>query len=613
MSEDNPPIPLRAGPLTLAFDRGELRWIRLGDREVLHGVYAAVRTPEWATVPAVLEDLQVEAEDDRFVVSFRARHRQEPLWFEWEGRLTGSADGRVRFEMDGVARSTFLRNRIGLCVLHPVEECAGAACAVETADGTSTGEAFPRLVSPHQPFLGVRAMRHEVRPGVEAEVRFEGEVFETEDQRNWSDASFKTYSTPLALPLPVEVQEGERIRQSVTLTLRGPVGSPSKGAARGWLSDEVVEVAVEDDVVRPWPRLGLGLGASPIPPTTADRLRDLAPSHLRVDLEVSAGGWREALGRAAGVAHACGTGLEVAAFVTAERAAGELTELAEGARSTDAPVDAWLVFDAGTRTTTPRLVERARDALGAGAPAPPLGGGSDAFFAELNRERAAAADLELVSVSVNPQVHAFDDATMVENTTSLRWIAETIRGFSGDVPLALSPVTLLPRPATDPRQRTFFGAGWTMGLVAAAVAAGFTRLTLFEVQGPGGVMENGRLLPVGQILAELAALAGSSPDARVLRAEPDDRSRCLTLAVQAGRLRRVYVFNATRRPLDVIVTGLPSEAWRRDLRSGATAVAGASRVPEEATGQRLTAAEGRHALRVGGHGIVALDAEVAGS
>ncbi len=613
MSEDHQPIPLRAGPLTLAFDRGELRWVRLGNREVLHGIYAAVRTPEWATVPAVLEDLRAEAEDDHFLVSFRARHQQGPLWFEWEGRLSGSADGRVRFEMDGVARSTFLRNRIGLCVLHPVEECAGAGCAVETADGTSTGETFPRLVSPHQPFLGVRAMRHEVRPGVEAEVRFEGEVFETEDQRNWSDASFKTYSTPLALPLPVEVRKGERIRQSVTLTLRGPAGPSSKGTARGWLSDAVVGVAVEDDVVRPWPRLGLGLGAAPIPPKAADRLRALAPSHLRTDLELSAGGWREALGRAAGVAHACGTGLEVAAFVTAESATAELTELAEAARSTDAPVDAWLVFDAATRTTTPDLVVCARETLGAGAPAPPLGGGSDAFFAELNRERAAAAGLELVSFALNPQVHAFDDATMVENTRSLGGMAETIRDFAGDVPLALSPVTLLPRPGTDPRQRTFFGAGWTLGLVAAAAAAGFSRLTLFEVQGPGGVMENGRLLPVGQILGELAALAGSSPDARVLGAEADDRSRCLTLAVQAGRLRRVYVFNATRRPLDVVVTGLPAEAWRRDLRSGAAAVTGASRVPEEATGQRLTAAGGRHALRVGGHGIVALDAEVEGS
>ena len=39
------PVPLRAGPLSLVFDRGELRWLRLGGREVLRGIYVAVRPP----------------------------------------------------------------------------------------------------------------------------------------------------------------------------------------------------------------------------------------------------------------------------------------------------------------------------------------------------------------------------------------------------------------------------------------------------------------------------------------------------------------------------------------------------------------------------------------
>ncbi len=608
--DPRPPITLRAGPLEMTFDRGELRWLRLGDREVLRGLYVAVRAPDWATVPAALEGLQVEAGDDHFALTFRARHQGGPLRFDWDGRVSGSADGRVRFDMDGVARSTFLRNRIGICVLHPAEECAGAVCRVETTDGTSTTETFPRLVSPHQPFLGVRALRHQVRPGVEAEVRLEGEVFETEDQRNWSDASFKTYSTPLALPLPVEVREGERIRQSVELTLHGAEGRAAKGRG-GWLSDDLVRVVVDDKVSRPWLRLGLGLGASPVSPEATSRLRALAPSHLRVDVRPSEGGWRAALGRAAALAQACGTRLEVAAFVTAERATVELAELADAAQTTSAPVDAWLLFDAATRTTTPELAARARERLTVGGAAPLLGGGTDRFFADLNRQRAAAEGLDLVSFSLVPQVHAFDDATMVENTASLGWMAETAREFAGDTPLALSPVTLVRRPGTDPRQRTFFGAGWTLGLVAAASAAGVRRLTLFEVQGPGGVMDDGRLLPVGQLLAELGALAGGSRAARVVHTEADDRRRCLTLAVRSKHLLRVYVFNATPRPQDVVVTGLPPEAWRRELRPG-TGEVGTVRVPEEATGQRLTAARDGHALRLGGHGILALDAEVDG-
>ena len=41
--------------------------------------------------------------------------------------------------------------------------------------------------------------------------------FEMEDQRQWLDASFKTYFRPLSWPLPYTVEEGSRIDQQVTL------------------------------------------------------------------------------------------------------------------------------------------------------------------------------------------------------------------------------------------------------------------------------------------------------------------------------------------------------------------------------------------------------------
>jgi len=39
-------------------------------------------------------------------------------------------------------------------------------------------------------------------------ISFEGDVFETEDQRNWTDASFKTYCPPLRLPYPRPFEAG---------------------------------------------------------------------------------------------------------------------------------------------------------------------------------------------------------------------------------------------------------------------------------------------------------------------------------------------------------------------------------------------------------------------
>src|SRR4029453_838821 len=48
-------IPLRAGPLRLVFDRGALRWIRLGEREVLRAIYFALRAENWVTITPELE------------------------------------------------------------------------------------------------------------------------------------------------------------------------------------------------------------------------------------------------------------------------------------------------------------------------------------------------------------------------------------------------------------------------------------------------------------------------------------------------------------------------------------------------------------------------------
>ncbi|MGD8894697.1 MAG: hypothetical protein PVJ73_01545 [Acidobacteriota bacterium] len=604
-----PPVPLRAGPLSLVFDRGELRWMRLGGREVLRGIYVAVRPPTWETVPAELENVRVDTDADGFRVRFDARHREGPLWFEWEGRIDGGADGTVRFEMDGVARSTFVRNRIGLCVLHPATECAGRDCTKEKSDGSVLEEAFPRLVSPHQTLFDVRALRHEVAPGIDAEVRFEGELFETEDQRNWSDASFKTYSTPLALPLPVEVRKDERIRQVVTLTLHGAGASAPapRTAAVGWLSEEVVRVAVEPGTSWPMPRLGLGLEASPLPPRAIENLRAIAPAHLRVDVRPGEAGWRDDLATASDAARAGATRLELAALISAEKATDQLQALADAAESLRAPIDTWLVFDAATRVTTPDLTARAREFLleGPDADRPPalLGGGTDAFFAELNRGRDAVAGLDLVSLALNPQVHAFDDATLVENTTTLGWIAETIHEFAGQTPLALSPVTLRPRPASDRRQATNFAAGWTLGLVAAAARAGFARLTLFKLRGPGGVADAARRFPVGHLLADLTELTGSGPEARVIAARPDDGWRCLALALRVDRHLRVFVFNTTDRPQEVVVTGLPHEALRRRL--GVAGTEGFDR------GEPVIAAGDGHALRLGPHEVAALDLDAA--
>lgn len=572
-------VPLRAGPLRLVFDRGELRWIRLGEREILRGIYAAVREAGWATVPASVEDLQIHAEPESFRISFVARHRRGDVVMDWQAAIEGTPEGRIVYTIDGTAGSSFLKNRIGFCVLHPAAECAGQACVVEGVDGRRSSLAFPRLVAPHQPFFEVRAISHEVAPGVEAEVRMDGDTFETEDQRNWSDASFKTYCTPLARPFPVEVKAGARVQQSVSLRVFGLASEPVRivaAAVPGALpqqrnSAEPVIVQVEPSGALARPALGLA-GAGLVGPTQAEveALRALRLDHLRVDLRLDEAGWEAALERAVDRARVADAPLEAALFLPDEPAPA-LHALAARARGLHARVSHWLLFRAVDLCTREGDAALARAVLAAVDPAAAFGGGVDRYFADLNRRRPSPAGLDRVSFSLNPQVHAFDDATLLENLASLAWTAETARSFAGGASLGLSPVTLRPRvdprplasrpadepPFTDdPRQASPLAAAWTLGCVAAAAAAGFASVTLFEISGPRGVMAGERRFPVYQALADLAALR----DAALVPARSRRPERVQALALRSGGLTRLFLANVGDEVHPVRVEGLAGNA-----------------------------------------------------
>jgi hypothetical protein len=587
-------MSLRAGPLTLEFDRGALRWIRCGSREVLRGIYVAVRDPQWGTVPGTLSALAVESGVDHFRARFRSSHRQGPIHFEWTGLLEGDATGTVLFAMDGEAGATFLKNRIGICVLHPIVECAGQPCEVERADGEVVRGVFPRFVSPQQPFLGIRAIRHEVVPGLVAEQRFLGDVFEMEDQRNWSDASFKTYSTPLALPFPAQVRAGTRVQQSVTLRLMGEA-RPRPVLVSG---AEAVRVRVDPDRPLPLPRLGLGAATEGRVPTEGERahLRTLALDHLRVDLYLPAPGVEGELALAIQESRALDLPLEVALFLS-DDAEGDLQAFASIARRQEPRVGIWLLFREASATTTDGLAAQARRWLLPVDPRARFGGGTDSNFAELNRGRPSAAELDQVSFSLNPQVHAFDDATLVENLASLRSLADSARAFVGSCPLALSPVTLRPRlrapttapaEAADPRHASSFGAVWTAGLLAAATEAGFAGLTLFEPVGPRGVVEGEQVHPLFDVLEAWAAMK----DGVALPASSDVPQRVQALAFRKGREVRALVFNLGPEDVQAHVAGLPLGARATRIHPGPKGAALAAGHTSE--GYRL--ALGPHAL-----------------
>ena len=213
---------LGAGALTAALDTGKLRWIRYGGTEALRGLAFVVRGSGWETYTPQITNLEIDESDDGFRIGYDARIESADGVLVFRADIVAEDERSLVFTVEMVPETDFRTSRTGFVVLHPVEGVAGEACAITHSDGTVEETAFPGLIMPLQPFFDIAAMRHRVSPGVWLTCRFEGaDPWETEDQRNWTDASYKTYYRPLALPFPYTLAAGERLRQVATLSIEG--------------------------------------------------------------------------------------------------------------------------------------------------------------------------------------------------------------------------------------------------------------------------------------------------------------------------------------------------------------------------------------------------------
>jgi len=620
--EPAPRRTLRAGPLAATLLNAELRWIRLGEREVLRRVYMAVRDENWGTVPGLIDNYRIEEGAGGFAISYDCEHKQDEIHFRWHATITGNRSGSIFWTMDGQALTTFRRNRIGLCVLHPLAECVGAPCTLEHIDGSIEESGFPRLIAPYQPFLSLRAVTHTVSPGVRARVEFEGEEFETEDQRNWTDASFKTYSTPLRLAYPTTIEAGAEVHQSVDLSLEGVREEMGACEQHG----DAMEIRFDVHCRSPLPRLGLAMAShgEPLHPSEIGLLRRLHLAHLRVELALDSGDGQATARRAVGEAALLGVPLEMMLRMpaAAHGAVQELASITKG-RVVRWLVDGALPFD---------VRESLRDLSGGEVLA-----GTDAYFAELNRHRPDLRGTAGIWFSLNPQVHAFDEDTLVENLAGQREAVGSARAICGDRPVVVSPVTLKPRfnpdatspdrssrlgelpPQVDPRQMSLFGACWTLGSLKYLAEAGAHSVTYYETTGWRGVMERskgsdtarfssiaGGVFPLYHVLAAAGEFAGGS----VVRAESDAPLAADALALCDGARWCILVANFGREPLRIRLLGAMFAAPLRLRRLDEHSVEWAMQLPEalrDAASESIEPRDGRLVLDLAPCAVVILD------
>lgn len=604
------PQVLRAGALSAELEAGNLRYIRINGVEALRAVSFIVRDKNWGTYNPVIENLKVDETGEGFTVTYDAVCKDAEQEFRYSATIEGRSDGTLRFDGKGEAATDFVTNRTGFVVLHPVG-VSGKPVEVLEVDGKTSSSTFPELIDPVQPFMNLRTLTHEVLPGVKVACRMDGDTFEMEDQRNWTDASYKTYVRPLALPWPYTIKTGETTEQAVTLTVEGNLPAASASASAG--NAATVTVGGPSGAM---PRIGLS-----VPPQhaaaaleAAESIQAVRPGLLSCYFDPRDGNGVEDMRRFKELGEAVGVPLVLEAVLpTDDTPAAELGQAARQAADAGVQFEAVMVSPApDLKCTLPgspwppcppaeEVYAAAREAF----PGVRLGGGMFSYFTELNRKRPPAGLLDFVMHSTSAVVHAGDDRTVTENLETLPYIIKTTRSFIegkpywinfaaigmranpyGAAPMENPDNGRLAMARMDPRQRGLVGAAWNVGYAAHAAAGGIETLVLSAPVGEFGVVhqkmpwnqpwfdEAGGVYPVYHVVAGLAQAAG----AQVLKTESSDGRAIQAVAFRQDGKTTLWVANLTDEARDVAVEGLSLDAAEVRVMDVATSASATSNV-----------------------------------
>src|SRR5579883_2348882 len=586
---------LSAGPLTAEFQNGQLRYIRLAGIEVLRAIAFIVRDESWGTYNPEIADLVIDEKPDAFRVTYNGRCAEGAV--AYRASIEGSASGALVFSAQIRTTRVFRTNRTGFVILHPLAGCAGHPVEVEHVDGRRERASFPARVSPYQPFFSVRALTHEFAPGAVVTARLEGDTFEMEDHRNWTDASFKTYVRPIGLPWPYEIPAGAEIEQRVALSVVGKLPSSPRSAG----SAEIA-VTVGSGIGR-MAQIGVELPAAEIA-AARERLallRKLGPNLIVGEVKRHLGHGREELAADREIAAACGARLTLeAALPRAGDPQAEAAALAEDcAAAGAAPDDVTIWAEADLKGVLPGSawpvqppLEAIRWAGMTAFPRARLGGGAYGFFTELNRRRPLAHFLDYISFTTTPIAHAADDRSVMETLEALPFVVESVKAIAQGKPWRVGPSGIGTRdnpygagPAAnpdnrrvcmsemDPRQRGLFAAAWTTGYLAAFARGGAEAVILGAGTGPRGCIHTraahpqpgfdageGRLVyPLFHVLrwaasgrgAELLDVESSAPKEVAALAWRKDGKTALIVANLTGGDRRIALSEAKRSALSM--------------------------------------------------------------
>ncbi|MBW6502568.1 MAG: hypothetical protein K0B05_14350, partial [Bacteroidales bacterium] len=211
-------------------------------------------------------------------------------------------------------------------------------------------------------------------------------------------------------------------------------------------------------------------------------------------------------------------------------------------------------------------------------PAVDIATGTNAGFAELNRNRPGDTGNDEICYSIHPQEHASDNRTLTENLKAQEYSVTSAKAFAGKKGIFVSPVTIQRRfnanntfielpysgkefpSRADSRLMSLFGACWSVGSLKYLCESGADSVTYFEAAGERGFIQGDddsrwpdhfpalrkMIFPVYHVFRFL--LGNKNMDA--VKSVSSDPLRAECLALTDGKQARAILVNFTSAKLD---------------------------------------------------------------
>jgi hypothetical protein len=546
---------LQAGPFSMIYQNGFIRRLSHGDNEILRMIYFALRDEHWGTFHLHIEDEKINITPNGFSIEYNAFNKKnEQRILDWHATITGESNGTITFRLEGKVLEDTLKNRAGFCVLHPLKQVAGIDCKIVHTDGKQTEGKFPFYIAAKNPFVDIAKMKWHSED-LDLELKFEGDIFETEDQRNWTDASFKTFCTPLSKPFPAWIKKGDTISQVVTFSVASGKANP--------IETRETVMLKESEIIIPMPQVGIGSSSEvrEVTPVLASKLNEIKFSHYRIEIDCTKAAWQSILDREVKNATMLSLPLEIV-IQTTPHYKSEIETLLKLFKQQRATTRQILVLTAGALVTHQGLIDYVSEIKNQFGDIR-IGAGTNFNFTEINQNRFNPLSLDFVSFSVDPQEHTFDDMSIIENIEAQGHAIESARKIYPGKQIHVSPLTLRKRnnpytkdpnavvmseeQRTDPRQSEKFCGVFTLGSIKALSISGCTSVTYYQTAGKQGIISaDGKAFPVFEAIKNI--LNGNS---KIQNVESSSRLEVDGIIVFNGNQKKIIIWNYTEETTHV--------------------------------------------------------------